>query len=94
MQNVKFIMVYANTYSNACVRFYASDMQLMVDYDAAYLVFPKSCCRIAGYFRLTNTSIIKYIYKDNGEILIKCHTLRDGITSATEAETKGIFQHA
>ena len=85
-------MDYANTYQNAYVRFYASDMQLMIDLDAAYLVLPKVRSRIAGYFRLANTPTSIYKYKDNGAILIECHTLRDVVTSAAEAETKGVFK--
>ena len=66
----------------------------MVYSDAAYLVLPKARSRIAGYFRLANTPSSKYKYKDNGAILIECHTLRDVVTSAAEAETKGVFQNA
>ena len=87
-------MDYANTYKDAYVRFYASDMHLMVDSDAAYLVLPKARSRIAGYFRLANTPTSPFQYKDNGAILIECHTLRDVVTSAAEAETKGVFQNA
>ena len=58
-------MKYANTYQRAYVRFYASDMQVMVDSDAVYLVLPKSRSRIAGYFRLANTPTSPYKYKMN-----------------------------
>ena len=94
MQKVQRLMDYANTYKDAYVRFYASDMHLMVDSDAAYLVLPKARSRIAGYFRLANTPTSPFQYKDNGAILIECHTLRDVVTSAAEAETKGVFQNA
>ena len=94
MLKIQRLMDYANTYQHAYVRFYASDMQLLVDSDAAYLVLPKARSRIAGYFRLANTPSSPYQYKDNGAILIECHTLRDVVTSAAEAETKGVFQNA
>ena len=59
-------MDYSNTYDNAYVSFFASDIQLMIDLDATYLVLPKARSRIAGYFRLTNTPTSKYKHKDNG----------------------------
>ena len=94
MKKIQRLMDYANTYQHAYVRFYASDMQLMIDSDAAYLVLPKARSRIAGYFRLANIPTSPFKYKDNGAILIECHTLRDVVTSAAEAETKGVFQNA
>ena len=73
-------MDYANTYPNAYIRFYASDIQLMIDSDVAYLVLPKARRRIAGYFRLDNLPTSQYKYKDNGAILIECNPLRDLVT--------------
>ena len=93
MAKVQRLLDYANTYSRAYIRFYASDMQMMVDSDAAYLVLPKARSRIAGYFRLANKPFNKHKYKDNGAILIECHTLRHVVSSAAEAETKGVFQN-
>ena len=46
-------MDYLHTYPNAYIRFYASDMILHVDSDAAYLVAPKARSRIAGCFHLS-----------------------------------------
>ena len=47
-------MNYVNTYPNAYIRFYVSDIILHVDRDAAYLVAPKARSRIAGYFHLSD----------------------------------------
>ena len=94
MKKIQRLLDYANTHPNAYIRFYASDMQLMIDSDAAYLVLPKARSRIAGYFRLGNKPSNKYKYKDNGAVLIECHTLRHVVSSAAEAETKGVFQNA
>ena len=69
------------------------DMQLMINLDTAYLVLQKERTRITGYFRLDNVPASQYKYKDNGAILIECHTLRDIVISAAEAETKGVFQN-
>ena len=41
-QKIQQLLDYANTYKNLFVRFYASDMQLHVDTDAAFLVVPKA----------------------------------------------------
>ena len=43
---------YAATYPNAFIRYYASEMILHVDSDAAYNVMPKARSRIAGYYYL------------------------------------------
>ena len=66
----------------------------MIDSHAAYLVLPKARSRIVGYFRLGNKPSSKYKYKVNSEILIEYHTLRHVVSSAAEAETKGVFQNA
>ncbi len=42
------LMDYLHTHHNAKIRYKASDMQLYVDSDAAYLVAPKEKSRIAG----------------------------------------------
>ena len=94
-EKLQQLMDYANTYKNVFVRFYASDMQLNVDTDAAFLVLPKARSRIAGYFRLLNDpNGDKKFYVDNGPILIECRTLRSVVTSAAESETHGVFHNA
>ena len=93
MKKIQRLMDHVNTYDNAYIKFYASDMQLIIDSDAAYLVLPKSCSIIAGYFRLANTPTSKYKYKENGAIIIEYHTLRDVVISAAETETKEVFQN-
>ena len=50
-QKIQQLLDYANTYKNAYVRFYTSDMQLHVKIDAAFLILPKIRSRVAGYFR-------------------------------------------
>ena len=86
-------MDYENTYDNAYVRLYASGMQLMIDSDAVYLVLSKVRSIITGHFILANTPTSNYKYKNNGSILIECHSLRDVVESAAEVETKGFFQN-
>ena len=42
------LMGYLHTYPNAFIRYYASNIVLHVDSNAAYLVSPKACSRVAG----------------------------------------------
>ena len=87
-------MDYLHTYPDAFLRFYASDMVLHVESDAAYLVAPKARSRIAGYFHLsahpnkTNNPTI------NATIQVECKTLRHVVSSSAEAEVAGIFHNA
>ena len=43
-------MEYVHTYLNNYIRYYASDMVLHIDSDAACLVDHKARSRVAGYF--------------------------------------------
>ena len=85
------LLDYAATYPEAVVRFYGSNMLLMVDSDAAYLVLPKARSRLAGYFRLLDQHPVTPY---NGAILVECKTIRHVVTSAAEAETHGVFHNA
>ena len=88
------LMDYLNTYPNAYIRYYASNMVLHVDSDAAYLVEPKAKSRIAGYFHLSDHPNITKHPKLNGAILVECKTLRHVVLSSAEAEVSGIFHNA
>ena len=92
---VQMLMDYAHTYPNATIRYHASDMQLHVDSDAAYLVLPKARSRGAGHFYLSNHTppgIAIPTPPPNGPILTECFTIRNVMTSAAEAET-GTLHH-
>ena len=93
MKKSQQLLDYAFTYQNDFLCYYASDMQLHVDSDAAFLVLPKSHSRIAGYFCLLNNKD-KDDYVDNGQILLECCTIRSVVTSVAEVETHGVFQNA
>ena len=80
-------MDYMATYPESIIRFYASDMILSVDSDAAYLVLPKAKSRIAGFYYLTDRDSSYY----NSPILVVCKTLKNVVASAAEAETGGLF---
>ena len=55
-QKIDMLLNYLHTYPNARIRFYASDMVLYVDSDAAYLIADKAKSRIGGYFFCSNES--------------------------------------
>ena len=56
----QMLMDYAHTYPDATIRNHASDMQLYIDSDAAYLVLPKACSRGAGNFYFSNKLKIQH----------------------------------
>ena len=90
------LMDYAATYPNAKLRFFASDMILHVDSDAAYLVMPEARSRIAGYYILSNHPPPAPIIPrraPNAPILVEYKTLRNVVASAAEAETGGLFHN-
>ena len=50
------LMDYLHTFPNATLCFYAGDMQLHVESDAAYLVLPGVHSLVAGHFYLSTIS--------------------------------------
>ena len=93
-QRTQQLMDYLHTYPDVYVRYYASDMVLYVDSDAAYLVAPKARSRVAGYFYLSGHPNVTKRPKMNGAILVECKTLRHVVSSSAEAEVAGIFHNA
>jgi len=88
------ILDYTATYPNVFIRFYASDMVLHVDTDAAYLVMLKAKSRIAGYFYLSDHPKRTPHPNLNRALLVECKTLWHVVSSAAEAETAGVFHNA
>ena len=91
MEKVQHLIDYVNTYPNTYIRFYASDMILNIDNDAAYLVAPKSRSRVAGCYHLSSVPNVTEYPRLNGAVLVECKTLRHVVSSAAEVETGGIF---
>ena len=87
-------MKYLHTYPNTYICFYASDMILHVDSNAAYLVDPKSRTRITGYFHLLDHLNITNHTKLNGAILVKYKTLLHVVFSSAESKVAGIYHNA
>ena len=93
-QKAQRLMDYVSTYPNAYIRYYASDMVLHVDSDAAYLVAPKARSRVAGYFYMGNHLNNPANPHLNGAVQVECKTLRHVVSSAAEAETAGVYHNA
>ena len=89
MDRCSTLLHYVATYATAFIRYYASDMVLFIDSDAAYLVEPRARSRVAGYFQLN--SLPHFV---NGALLIEYKTLRHVVKFSTEAETAGLFHNA
>ena len=71
------LMDYFHTYPCATIRYHASDMQLHVDSDAAYIVLPKARSRGVGNFYLsshTMSGVTTPTPPNNGPILTECVT--------------------
>eukprot|EP00957_Ditylum_brightwellii_P001850 142592-Ditylum_brightwellii.AAC.1 len=90
------LMDYLATYPNAVLRFFAGNMQLHVDSDAAYLVVNGAKSHIAGYFYCaSNPHTLNYSKTPyNAPILIECRTLKQVVCSAAEAECGTLFHNS
>ena len=55
------LLDYVATYPHPILRFYASDMILTAESDAAYLVLPKARSRAAGFFTSTIIQLLHHI---------------------------------
>ena len=53
---LEMLMDYLSTYPNAVLQYYAGEMKLSVESNAAYLILPGAKSRIAGYYVLDNTT--------------------------------------
>jgi hypothetical protein len=89
------LLNFAATYPNASVRFYASDMILHIDTDAAYLVLPNARSRVAGYYYLSSMPTDPpSSVPMNGPVLVDCSTIRNVVGSVAEAECSGCYRSA
>ena len=83
-----------NTYDDACLRFYACDMVLHVDSDAAYLVCPKTRIHVAGYYYLSNHPNITKHPALNTAVHVVYKTLCHVESFSAEAECATLFYNA
>ena len=83
------LLDYVTAYPNPKIRFYASDMILHVDSDAAYLVQPNTRSQYSGYYYIGSTKSTNNTL--NGAVLVIFITIRHVVASAAKAETGGLF---
>eukprot|EP00957_Ditylum_brightwellii_P151402 11529439-Ditylum_brightwellii.AAC.1 len=90
------LMDYLATYPNAVLRFFAGNMQLHVDSDAAYLVINGTKSRITGYFYCASSPHALNYNKTphNAPILIEFRTLKHVVCSVAEAECGALFYNS
>ena len=69
-------------------------MVLHVDSDAAYLVLPQACSRIAGHNYFSDRPTKTKTPTANDPILTECRSLRHVVASAAKAEIGGLFHNA
>ena len=85
-QGVEQLLEYTSTHRNTVLHFHASDILLIINSNASYLILPKVRSRLAGYFYLTTPSII-----NNGAALIKYKNIHHVVSSAAEAKIHSAF---
>ena len=90
------LLDYAETYPNTAIRYRASEMVLHVDSDAAYITMPEEIIFYAGHFYLRNWPSprpLKNTPKRNGPTNTECKTIRNVLSSSSEAEKCGTFKN-
>ena len=87
---------YTHMYPDAVIRYHASDIQLYINSDAAYIVLPNVRSRSAEHFYIsdnyTNMTSTPHT-KPNGSSLTECTTLRNFILSVAEDEVSTVHHH-
>ena len=93
VHKTNMLLDFLATHPAAKLRFYAGNMQLKVESDAAYLVLPGARSRIAGYFYLHANPHPTKVYSKyyNAPIHVECSTIKNVVSSAAEAECGGLF---
>ena len=96
MKNINQFLDFVATNPNTKIRYKASDMQLWIDSDAAYLVAPNARSRTAGYFYLSEQPVspLEQNPPFNVPILVECKLLHFVQSSAAESEIGAIFHNA
>ena len=87
---VNHFLDYCATNPDAQIIYRASDMQLHINSDAAYLVAPKARSRAGGYHYLGNKDGKLF----NGPIFILAKVIKAVMSSAAESEVGGLYLNA
>ena len=91
-KQMQMLLDYLTTNSNTKIRYSASDMQLHLDTNVAYLVADKAKSWISSYFYCSDKAMVPHSKPTlNAPILVKCKLLQHAITSVAEAETVALF---
>ena len=96
VKEANWLMDFLSWHPNGKIRYYAGNMQLAVDSDAAYLVVPGAKSRYAGHFYLESfPNRLNYNKSpSNGAVHTECKILKNIVCSAAEAECGGLFHNA
>lgn len=86
------LMDYLHTYPDAIIHYYASNMILQVNTDAAYLVLPKTR-QATGVFYLSNNPPLEDTPIPNGAIDLLCKTIPNVVSTAAEVKTGGTYMN-
>ena len=95
-QKASMILDCAATYPNAAIWYHTSNMVLLVDSDAAYITMLEAWSFYARNFYLSDRPSpepVKPSPKRNGPIHTECKTIRNVVSSASDAETCGTFNN-
>ena len=87
---VNTFLDYCASNPDAQIIYRASDMQLHIDSDAAYLVAPKARSRAGGYHYLGNKDGTLF----NGPIFILAKVIKAVMSSAAESEVGALYLNA
>ena len=90
LQAAEYLLNYATSNPSASILYQASDMQLIVDSDAAYLVCDKAHSRAGGYHFLTDQTSGTF----NGPVYVMAKVIKNVMASAAEAEVCALFMNA
>ena len=90
LKAVTYFLDYAASNPRASIIYRASDMQLQIESDAAYLVCPHARSRAGGYHYLSNTAGTTF----NGPITVIVKVIKHVMSSAAEAEVGALFMNA
>jgi hypothetical protein len=88
MQQTLQLLDYLATQEDAVLSYHASDMVLAVNSNTSYLSKPKARSQVGGHFFLSSNTTVP---SNNGEILNIVHTIKNIMSSATEAELAGLY---
>ena len=92
-EKCKKLLDYVATYPNVTLRYHASNIQLYIDSNTAYLVASKTKSRITGYYYFKCAPDNHPLLTPNHPILVEYRCLHHVVSSVGEAEMAGLFHN-